>query len=148
MNHPNEEIMMKAIKIAEDNVDNGKHAVAAIIVRDGEIISEAFTTIQRDNDPTKHAEMNAIREAAKKLDSYKLDRCWLYTTFEPCPMCATACIWAKMEGIVFGASMEDRNEKYTQRILIRSEEVIKHGTPKLKLHKNFMREECKQLLLL
>ncbi|MBN2459633.1 nucleoside deaminase [Candidatus Woesearchaeota archaeon] len=148
MNHPNKEIMSKAIKIAKDNVDNGKHAVAAIIVKDDKIISEAYTTIQRDNDPTKHAEINAIREAAKKLNSYKLEECWLYTTFEPCPMCTSACVWARMKGIVYGASMDDRNEKYAQRILIRTEEVLKHGTPKLKLHKDFMREECKKLLLL
>jgi tRNA(Arg) A34 adenosine deaminase TadA len=148
MNHPNKEIMIKAIKIAKDNVDNGKHAVAAIIVKDDEVISEAYTTIQRDNDPTKHAEINAIRDAVKKLESYKLEECWLYTTFEPCPMCTSACVWARMEGIVYGANMDDRNEKYTQRILIRTKEVIKHGTPKLKLHKDFMREECKKLLLL
>lgn len=148
MEHPNKHIMIKAIKTAEENVDNGKHTVAAIIVKGDEIISEAYTTIQRDNDPTCHAEINAIKEAAKKLNSYKLEGCWLYTTFEPCPMCTSACIWAKMEGIVYGASMEDRNEKYTQRILISAEEVIKHGNPKLKLHKDFMREECKKLLLL
>ena len=148
MNHPNKEIMMKAIKIAEEKVDNGKHAVAAIIVKDDEIISETYTTIQRDNDPTKHAEINAIKEAAKKLNSYKLEGCWLYTTFEPCPMCSSACVWARMEGIVYGASMDDRNEKYSQRILIPAEEVLKQGTPKLKLHKDFMREECKKLLLM
>ncbi|MBI2047044.1 nucleoside deaminase, partial [Candidatus Pacearchaeota archaeon] len=72
----------------------------------------------------------------------------LYTTFEPCPMCASACVWARIEGIVYGASMDDKNEKYAQRILIHCEDILKHGTPELKLHKDFMREECKNLLLL
>lgn len=147
MIHPNKEIMTKAIQIAKDKQKEGGHAIAAVIIKGDEIICETFTTIKRDNDPINHAEMNAIREAAKKLKSHKLEESWLYSTFEPCPMCASASVWARMEGVVYGASMNDRNEKYTQRVLIRCEDVLKQGTPKLKLHKDFMREECKKLLL-
>ena len=148
MIHPNKEIMVKAIELAKKKYKEGGHAVAAIVVKGDDIISKAFTTIRRDNDPTNHAEMNAIRAAAKKLKSYKLEGCWLYTTFEPCPMCSSACVWARIEGIVYGASMNDRNDKYPQRILIRCEDTLKNGTPKLKLHKDFMRKECRELLLL
>lgn len=148
MKHPNKEIMQRAINLAISMHKEGGHAVASIIVKDDEIIAEAFTTINRDQDPTCHAEINAIKIAANKLKSKKLENCFLYSTFEPCPMCTSAAIWARMKGIVFGASMEDETNKCPQRIKINCSEVIKKGTPKLELYPNFMREECKKLLLL
>ena len=141
MKHPNKEIMQKAIELAKK-----KKAVSCIIVKGNKIISRGTTTVIQEKQPFKHAEINAIEKACKKFKSYFLRGCWLYTTFEPCPMCASACVWAKLEGIVYGASMKDRNKNYTQRILIPCEKVLKHGTPKLKLHKEFMRKECKKLL--
>tara|TARA_Y100000310_G_C20142329_1_gene560821 strand:+ start:69 stop:512 length:444 start_codon:yes stop_codon:yes gene_type:complete len=146
MNHPNKEIMMRAIEIAKKNM-KFESVVASIIVKGDEIISEGFTTIKRDKNPINHGEINAITNAAKKLDSHNLEGCWLYTTFEPCPMCASACVWAQIEGVVYGASMDDKNEIFNQRVLIRCEEVFNKGTPKLQLHKDFMRNECKGLLL-
>ncbi len=78
----------------------------------------------------------------------KLIDCYLYTTYEPCPMCSSAAIWAKMKGIIYGASREDRTDAYPWRVLIPAEEVIKQGTPILELYPEFMREECKKLLTL
>lgn len=138
--------MERAIKLAIDKHKESGHAVAAIIVKDGKIITEAFTSVNRDNDPTCHAEMNAIRLAAKKLHSKKLEGCYLYSTYEPCPMCTSAAIWARMKGIIYGASREDRTEKCPWRIMIPASEVIIHGIPKLELYPEFMREECKKLL--
>ncbi|MPM98901.1 tRNA-specific adenosine deaminase [bioreactor metagenome] len=82
------------------------------------------------------------------MKSKRLDDCYLYTTFEPCPMCTSAVIWAKMKGIVFGANMNDETEQCPQRIKIRCFNIIKKGTPKLELYSNFMRKECKELLKL
>ncbi len=148
MNHPDKEIMQKAINLAISNHKVGGHAVASIIVRGDEIIAEAFTTINRDLDPTCHAEINAIKIAAKKLKSKNLENCFLYSTFEPCPMCTSAAIWARMKGIIFGASMEDETDKCPQRIKINCSQVIENGTPKLELYPGFMRQECKKLLIL
>lgn len=148
MIYPNKEIMQKAIDLAREKYKEGGHAVATIIVKNNEIISQAFTTVRRDNDPTCHAEINAIKLAAKKLNSNKLENCYLYTTFEPCPMCTSAAIWAKMKGIIFGASMNDETEQCPQRIKIKCSKIIKNGTPKLELYPNFMRKECKKLLSL
>lgn len=145
MNHPDREIMQRAIELSRANKE-GYHAVAAIIVKDGRIIAESCTTIRKDNDPTCHAEINAIRLAAKALGTYVLQDCYLYTTYEPCPMCTSAIIWARMKGIVFGANMDDENEKYKQRIKIHARDVIEKGTPKPELFENFMREECRELL--
>jgi tRNA(Arg) A34 adenosine deaminase TadA len=147
MYKPDEAIMKKAIELAKEKYKEGGHAVAAIIVKNDEIISEAFTSVRRDQDPTAHAEINAIRMAAKKLGNKLID-CYLYTTYEPCPMCASAAIWAKMKGIVYGASREDRTEACPWRVLIPATEVIKQGTPILELYPEFMREECKKLLVL
>ena len=140
--------MQRAINLAISKHKEGGHAVASIIVKNDEIIAEAFTTINRDQDPTCHAEINAIKIAANKLNSKNLENCYLYSTFEPCPMCTSAAIWARMKGIVFGASMEDETDKCPQRIKINCSEVIERGTPKLEIYANFMREECKNLLFL
>ncbi len=148
MIHPNTEIMQRVIDLAKEKYSEGGHAIAAIIVKDDEIITEAFTTINRDQDPTCHAEINAIRQASKILGSKRLTDCILYTSFEPCPMCTSAAIWARMKGIVYGANMLDETEKGRQRIKIRCSEIISQGDPKLELYPDFMREECKELLYL
>jgi len=143
MNHPNKEIMNKLIELSKE-----KKVVSAIIVKGDKIISTGFNTVKQDINPVHHAEINAIEDAAKKLKNHKLEGCWLYSFFEPCPMCASAAVWARMEGLVYGASTDDKNKNYTQRVLIRCEKIIENGSPKLKLHKDFMREECKKILLL
>jgi len=141
--------MEKAIELASKKYkEGGGHAVAAIIVKNNRIIAEAFTTINKNQDPTCHAEINAIKIASKKLKSKRLEKCYMYSTFEPCPMCAAAMVWARMEGIVYGASMKDETEKNPQRIKIRCSEIIKKGKPKLKIYPNFMRRECRELLFL
>jgi tRNA(Arg) A34 adenosine deaminase TadA len=149
MIHPNKKIMEKAIALAsKDYKKGGGYAVAAIIVKDDKIIAKAITTINKKQDPTCHAEINVIKAACKKLKSKRLERCYIYSTYEPCPMCASATVWARMEGIVYGASMEDETEINPQRIKIHCAEIIDKGTPRLKIYPNFMRDECKKLLSL
>jgi len=123
MNHPNRKVMQQAIDIMKEN-----KVVAAVIVKGDEVIATGFNSVREDIDPTHHAEIKAIVNATKKLGIHRLEGCWIYNTFEQCPMCASACIWARMEGIVYGANMKDVNEKYTQRVLVPCEEIIKHGT--------------------
>lgn len=148
MLQPDNKIMERAIQLARDHYKQSGHAVAAIIVKGDDIIAEATTTITKQQDPTCHAEINAIRAAVHKLHSKVLFGCYLYTTYEPCPMCTSAAIWAKMSGIVYGASREDRTEHYSWRVMIPAKEVIDRGEPKLELYPEFMRDDCKPLLLL
>ena len=140
--------MERAIELASKKYKEGGHAVAAIIVKNNKIIAEAFTTINKNQDPTCHAEINAIRIACKNLKSKRLEKCYMYSTYEPCPMCASAMIWARMEGVVYGANMNDETEKNPQRIKIRCSEIIKRGKPRLKIYSNFMRKESRGLLFL
>lgn len=82
----------------------------AVIVKDGEIIAVSSNTVLRDNDPTAHAEINAIREAGKKLGTNDLTDCILYATGYPCPMCLSAIIWANIKEVYYGTNLKDAEE--------------------------------------
>ncbi len=102
-----EEIMRQAIRMSIENIEKGGGPFAALIVRRGEIIATGVNSVADDNDPTAHAEVNAIRAAARKLGNFRLDDCILYTTCEPCPMCLGAVYWAGIREIYYGNTRED-----------------------------------------
>ena len=102
-----EEIMRQTIQLSIENIDKGGGPFAAIIARKGEIIARGVNTVAEDNDPTAHAEVNAIREATSRLKDFHLDDCVLYTSCEPCPMCLGAVYWAGLSKVYFGNSRED-----------------------------------------
>lgn len=79
----------------------------AVIVKDGQIVSEGMNRVVASHDPTWHAEMEAIRLACITLQNFKLTGCTLYTSAEPCPMCLATAYWAGLQDIVYGASVED-----------------------------------------
>lgn len=79
----------------------------AAIVRNGELIAAAHNEVLGTNDPTAHAEINAIRKASEKLSSFDLSDCTLYTTCYPCPMCLGAILWARIPTVYYASSMED-----------------------------------------
>ena len=90
-NSYNPEFMKEAIRIAVENVENGTGGpFGAVVVRDGKIIATSGNTVVPDNDPTAHAEVNAIRRACRQLDSFQLKGCEIYSSCEPCPMCLEA----------------------------------------------------------
>ena len=93
--------MVKALEKVQD--EKVEVPVAALIVRDNEIISSAVNKVESKNDPTAHAEIIAIREASKELGNWRLTDCVLYTTLEPCSMCAGAIINSRISKIIFGA---------------------------------------------
>lgn len=80
---------------------------AAVIAENGEILAVTPNSVLRDNDPTAHAEVNAIRAACQKIGSYDLSGCILYTTAYPCPMCLSAIIWANIKKVYYGCRPED-----------------------------------------
>ena len=84
------EYMREAIRLADESVKNGGGPFGAVIVKDGEIIAGSANSVTRDNDPTAHAEVNTIRQACKKLGTFDLSDCVIYTSCEPCPMCLGA----------------------------------------------------------
>src|SRR5262245_12505630 len=109
--HPDKALMSRAIELAQDGAAAGDYRLGALVVGPEGVLAEAYTDLEATQDPTAHAEMIAIRRAAAKRSSRYLTGCYLYTTLEPCPMCTSAAIWAKMAGIVFGATLEDALER-------------------------------------
>ena len=80
---------------------------AAVVVREGRIVGEGANSVTSANDPTAHAEVNAIRNACRALGTFTLAGCELYTSCEPCPMCLAASYWARLDAIYFGCSAAD-----------------------------------------
>jgi len=105
---PNPDLLRRAIALATENVVSGSGGpFAALVVRDGEIIGEGVNSVTATCDPTAHAEVNAIRAAAKALGTFTLAGCELYTSCEPCPMCLGAAYWARLDAVYYGASAAD-----------------------------------------
>ena len=96
-----EELMHEAIALSIDSIQHGGGPFGAVIARDGEIIAEASNSVTKDHDPTAHAEVNAIRIACSKLQTFDLQGCEIYCSCEPCPMCFGAIYWAHLDKIYY-----------------------------------------------
>jgi guanine deaminase len=100
--------MDRAIALSLENVLRGAGGpFAAVVVKDGKIIAEGANAVTTTNDPTAHAEVVAIREACRKLNSFDLQGCEIYTSCEPCPMCLGAIYWARPARVYFANSAAD-----------------------------------------
>jgi len=95
--------MQAAIEQARAAENEGEVPIGAVIVRDGVVLASGNNRVLRDHDPSAHAEIIALREAGKVLGNYRLDECDLYTTLEPCAMCAGAIIHARIRRLIYGA---------------------------------------------
>ena len=102
-----EEFMRKAIALSIENVKNGGGPFGAVIVRDNEIVATGVNRVTANCDPTAHAEVSAIREAAGKLGTFDLSGCEIYTSCEPCPMCLGAIYWAHLDKMYYGNNKTD-----------------------------------------
>lgn len=101
------DLMRRAIALSEVSVKNGGGPFGAVIARNGEIIAEASNKVTIDCDPTAHAEVSAIRLASKRLDTFDLSGCEIYTSCEPCPMCLGAIYWAHLDRIYYANNRSD-----------------------------------------
>ncbi|MFC7310350.1 nucleoside deaminase [Streptomyces monticola] len=99
--------MDEAIKLATNSVANGGGPFGALIVKDGVVVASENNHVTENLDPTAHAEVSAIRVACKKLDTFSLEGCVLITSCEPCPMCLSSALWARVDRIVFAADRDD-----------------------------------------
>jgi len=108
MNEKNTFYMKRAIELSKNNMLAGKGGpFGAVIVKDNKIIGEGYNQVIEKNDPTAHAEISAIRNAAKFLNSFDLNGSILYTSCEPCPMCLGAIYWANIKEIYYANTKED-----------------------------------------
>ena len=101
------EFMREAIRLADESVRRGGGPFGAVIVKDGTIIAGSANSVTIDQDPTAHAEVNTIREACRRLGTFDLTGCTIYTSCEPCPMCLGAIYWAHIDRIFYGNNRKD-----------------------------------------
>ena len=99
--------MREAIQLSVENVKKGGGPFGAVIVKNGEIIAKATNKVTHKNDPTAHAEIEAIRKASKKLNSFDLSGCEIFSSCEPCPMCFGAIYWAGLDKLYFATTKDD-----------------------------------------
>ncbi len=128
----NEKFMIKAIALSKENVQNNGGPFGAVIVKDGKIIATGVNGVTRHNDPTAHAEVSAIRKAAKKLGTYDLEGCVIYTSCEPCPMCLGAIYWAHLDKMYYGNTKTDAKNIGFDDSFIYEEIDLKPADRKLK----------------
>lgn len=103
----NEKFMREAIRLSVENVKNGGGPFGAVIVRGDEIVATGVNRVTSNCDPTAHAEVSAIRAASKKLNTFDLEGCEIFTSCEPCPMCLGAIYWAHLDKIYYGNNKTD-----------------------------------------
>lgn len=134
------------MRLAIKEARNSKTPFGAVIVKDNQVVQSSGNTVQPDNDPTCHAEVNAIRQLTQKLGSASLLGSYtLYTTCEPCAMCAATCLWAGVQKIVYGVGVDDFTDSNPNMIEIRCEEVLKKSPQSCSLEGGLLLEDCKQL---
>ncbi len=131
----------KFMALALLEASKGDSPYGAVIVRDDKIVAKAYNTVIRDSDPSAHAEMNAIRNLTTKNNSPSLAGYTIYASGEPCPMCAAACIWAGVEEIVIGASIQDLININQSQIHLSCEEIIAKSTKQIKVTKGILQQE-------
>ncbi|HID73329.1 TPA: nucleoside deaminase [Candidatus Micrarchaeota archaeon] len=138
--------MKKALDKAHEGIKKGESPFGSCIVKDGKVIAVAHNTVLSENDPTNHAEINAIRKACKNLGHHDLSGCIIYSTAEPCPMCFAAIHWAKIGRIIFGTGISDVKNLGFSELTISNEEMRDKGGSKVEVIGDFMRDECLELL--
>ncbi len=135
--------MKMAIAEARKGIRNGHGGpFGAVIVKDNKVVAKGHNLVLKTNDPTNHGEMMAIHKACKKLQTYDLSGCEIYTTGEPCPMCMAAILWANIDKVYYGCNILD-----TENIGFRDAKFYEMQKPgeREKLVKEIDREECLKL---
>ena len=118
----------------------------ACLIKGGSILALSRNTVLKNQDPTCHAEMNAIRTAAKKLGTFDLSGCVIYSTTEPCPMCFSAIHWAKIDTVFYGTETKDAKRIGFNELNIPDRILKKIGKSKVKLVRSSLLKECRDLL--
>ena len=134
---PDETFMKAALSEAETAGDKGEVPVGAVVVCNNRIIARAHNLTETLNDPTAHAEMQAITAASAYLGGKYLDKCSLYVTLEPCTMCAGALFWCRIGKLVYGAAYEKRGYSLNQNRVLHKKTLVTGGV---------MEEECSNIM--
>jgi tRNA(adenine34) deaminase len=142
MSFSNEEFMRVALAEAELARAEGEVPIGAIVVVDGEIKGRGHNAVIQNSDPTAHAEIMAMREAAQMLGNYRLTGATLYSTIEPCPMCAGAMVHARVARLIYGA-MDEKAGAVDSHFEICSTDFLNH---RIVVEKGILEAECRQMI--
>lgn len=102
--------MTRALELAAENVAKKGGPFGAVIVKDGKIVGEGVNLVSVNNDPTAHAEVQAIRNTCQNLNTFHLEGCEIYTSCEPCPMCFSSIYWARIDKVFYAANHADADQ--------------------------------------
>ena len=138
----NKAFMAEALKEAALAAEMGEVPIGAVIVRGDEIIAAAHNLVETSKDPTAHADMLAIRQAAARLGSWRLTGCHMYVTVEPCSMCAGAIVWARIEKLFIGTD-DPKGGACGSIFNIPQEKKLNHYT---EIETGLLREECSEIM--
>ena len=133
--------MLKAIELSMSSASSDGGPFGCVITKENEIIAEGSNKVTLSNDPTAHAEVVAIREACKKLNTFKLTGCDLYTSCEPCPMCLAAIYWSHIDNIFYANTRNDAKNIDFDDSLIYSEISKKNEDRQIPI-KQMLREDA------
>ena len=134
--------MREAIRLSIQMMRRGKGGpFGAVVVRNGKVVGRGANQVTSTNDPTAHAEILAIREACKRLKTFQLEDCELYTSCEPCPMCLSAVYWARLGNVFYANTRQDAARIDFDDEFIYREVALPIGKRKLKM-KQLLREEA------
>ncbi|EQD41635.1 guanine deaminase [mine drainage metagenome] len=134
------------MQLAINKAREGKIPFAACIVKNNRVIACEYSKVFPNNDPTAHGEVQAIRAACKKLKAPDLPGCILYTTCQPCAMCLVACYWARIDSVVYGATLVDSNRAGWRELDISGKLAKRIVGNKVKLTGRIMQKECAAIL--
>ena len=138
----NKAFMAEALKEAALAAEMGEVPIGAVIVRGDEILAAAHNLVETSKDPTAHAEMLAIRQAAARLGGWRLTGCHMYVTVEPCSMCAGAIVWARIEKLFIGTD-DPKGGACGSIFNIPQEKKLNHYT---EIETGLLREECSEIM--
>ena len=138
---PKNKFMLKAIELSISSANGTGGPFGCVIVKDDKIIAEGSNKVTFSNDPTAHAEIVAIREACRKLNTFNLSGCDLYASCEPCPMCLSAIYWSHVDNIFYANTREDAKKINFDDSLIYSEISKKNEDRKIPI-KQMLRDEA------
>jgi guanine deaminase len=139
------DFMRLAITKTREGIDAGQSPFGSVIGRGGEVVAATHNTVWKTTDPTAHAEVNCIRATAAKLQSIFLNGCTLYSTTEPCPMCLAAIHWAKIDRVVFGATIVDAAAAGFHELFVPAKDLATIGKSPLKVESGLLQAECAAL---
>jgi tRNA(Arg) A34 adenosine deaminase TadA len=140
--------MKHAIEKAREGIATGQAPFGAVIVRGGQLVCASHNSVWTNTDPTAHAEVNAIRQAARLLATIALHGCEMYTTCEPCPMCLSAIHWAKLDRVVYGADIVDAAAAGFSELKMSARDLATAAGSPLRVEGGLLADECRDLFRL